>query len=111
MSSPSPPRKGVEILRLLRCSKGTDEGAFERCISRPNSFHHPSFLECSRALELAVESFVNEAAKKKAEYDAHDRAGDDFGAREGTIGTKGRTRKKKLVGGEEDEEDGDDDER
>ena len=75
MSSPSPPPVKVsKYFAQCGAPKGTDEGAFERCISRPNSFHHPSFLECSRALELAVESFVNEAAKKKAEYDAHEAA-------------------------------------
>ena len=59
----------------------------------PNSFHHPSFLECSRALELAVESFVNEAAKKKAEYDAHEAALATILAHaEGTIESKERTR-------------------
>ena len=78
MSSPSPPVKVSKY--FARGAPGTD-GAFDDdglaargCISRPNSFHHPSFLECSRALELAVESFVNEAAKKKAEYDAHEAA-------------------------------------
>ena len=76
MSSPSPP---VVSKYFARGAPGTD-GAFDDdglaargCISRPR-FHHPSFLECSRALELAVESFVNEAAKKKAEYDAHEAA-------------------------------------
>ena len=74
MSSPSPP---VVSKYFARGAPGTtDGGAFDDglCMSRPRFHHHPSFLECSRALELAVESFVNEAAKKKAEYDAHEAA-------------------------------------
>ena len=80
MSSPSPPVVSKYFARGAPGTDGTD-GAFDDddglaargCISRPNSFH-PSFLECSRALHVAVESFVNEAAKKKAEYDAHEAA-------------------------------------
>ena len=49
--------------------KGTDEGAFERCISRPNGFHLSSFLgRYGARWNSPLNLFVNEAAKKKAEY-------------------------------------------
>ena len=92
MSSFPPPV--VSKYFTTRGVPGTGGGALDdehglpaRC--PPRRRLHRSFLECSRALRVAVESFVNEAAKKKAEYDAHEAALASILAHaEGTIESK-----------------------
>ena len=92
MSSFPPPV--VSKYFTTRGVPGTGGGALDdehglRARCPPPRRLHRSFLECSRALRVAVESFVNEAAKKKAEYDAHEAALASILAHaEGTIESK-----------------------